>query len=106
MTDDVQQAAAPVATTPKIVNFDAGESFDGQTIALARPFQLGGVVYSTITLRIPTGADYERYTKADVKPDTFGLLTAFTGVPVAALQAMSSADVRALDFALGKLLWG
>lgn len=105
MTDDAQQAATPSAA-PKIVNFDAGEKFDGETITLIRPFQLGGVVYSEVALRIPTGADYERYTKSDAKPDTFGLLTAFTGLPVAALQTMCSADVRALDFALGKLLWG
>jgi len=94
------------ATAPKIVNFDAGETFDGQTIALARPFQLAGVVYSSVTLRVPTGADYERYTKADAKPDTFGMLTAFTGLPVDALQRMASSDVKTLDFALGKLLWG
>jgi hypothetical protein len=106
MDDAANMAEATAPAEPKIVNFDAGEKFDGQVVTLTRPFQLGGVVYTSATLRIPTGADYERYTKADAKPDTFGMLTAFTGLPVAALQAMASADVKTLDFALGKLLWG
>ena len=71
-----------------------------------RPFKLAGVVYRQATLRIPTGGDYDRYTKKDAPLDTFGLLTAFTGLPIEALQKMASTDVRALDVALGKLLWG
>jgi hypothetical protein len=96
------EASAP----PKIVNFDAGETFDGETITLDRPFQLGGVAYTAVKLRVPTGADYERYTKEGVKIDTFGLLTAFSGLSVEVLHRMASSDMKKLDFALGKLLWG
>lgn len=99
-------AASETAEEPKIVDFDAGEAFDGETIALTKPFKLNGVVYKQVTLRIPSGADYERYTRKDAKVDTFGLLTAFAGLPIDALQRMASVDVKALDFALGKLLWG
>lgn len=106
MADEANTTDLAASAEPKITNFDAGEKFDGKIIPLTSPFQLGGVVYTAATLRIPTGADYEQYTKAGAKPDTFGMLTAFTGIPVAALQVMASVDVKTLDFALGKLLWG
>lgn len=95
-----------VVAAPKIVNFDAGEGFDGEVITFKRPFQLNGVVFTSATLRIPTGDDYEKYTKADAKLDTFGMLTAFTGLPIEALRKMAAVDLKGLDFALGKLLWG
>lgn len=100
---DEPAAAAP---QPKIVDLDAGEEFEATKIELAQPFKLAGVVYSSVTLRVPTGADYEAYTKKDAQVDTLGLLTKFTGLPVEALRRMPSADVKKLDFALGKLLWG
>lgn len=106
MADEANTTDEAPAAAPKIVNFDAGEKFDGEVVTLKRPFQLGGAVYTTVTLRTPTGDDYDRYTKADAKLDTFGLLTAFSGLPIAALQAMASVDVKALDVALGKLFWG
>jgi hypothetical protein len=90
----------------KVVDFDAGENFDGETITLSRPFKLNGVVYKEVKLRVPTGADYERYTKKDAQIDTFGLLIAFAGLSLEALQKMASKDIRVLDVALGKLLWG
>jgi len=90
----------------KLVDFDAGETFDGETVKLSRPFKLNGVAYKDVALRVPTGADYERYTKKDAQIDTFGLLTAFTGLPIEALQKMAANDLRTLDVALGKLLWG
>lgn len=103
MTDET---SAAVSEEPRIVDFDAGESFDGDTVPLAKPFKLKGLVYKAVTLRVPTGADYERYTKKDAQIDTFGLLTAFAGLPFEALQKMASKDLRTLDIALGKLLWG
>ncbi len=90
----------------KLVDFDAGENFDGETVKLSRPFKLKGVVYKDVTLRVPTGADYERYTKKDAQIDTFGMLTTFSGLPIEAMQKMAANDFRALDVALGKLLWG
>jgi len=93
----------------KIVDFDAGEAFDGETVKLKRPFKLNGVVYKQVTLRVPTGGEYERYTKRRLdgeKWDTFGMLTAFSGLSVEALQRMASADLQSLDIALGKLFWG
>ncbi|MBB4199042.1 hypothetical protein GGD83_002853 [Rhodoblastus sphagnicola] len=104
MSEETMGGAA--ADEPKIVDFDAGETFDGETVALKRPFKLKGVTYKQVALRIPTGADYERSTRKDAKLDTFGLLTAFTGLPIEALQKMASVDAKALDVALGKLLWG
>lgn len=102
-----EETSAEVAQDEaKIVDFDAGESFDGETIKLSRPFKLGGVVYKDVTLRVPSGADYERYTKKDAQVDTFGLLTAFAGLKLEVLQKMASKDLRTLDLALGKLLWG
>lgn len=105
MTDDIQQAAAPAAPVTKIVNFDAGESFDGETVVFANPFQLDGKIYTSATVRMATGADVERYISAK-NFDSFGALTAFTGLPVAVLQRMSGDDYRQLDRTLGKLLWG
>ncbi|MGO8738641.1 phage tail assembly protein [Rhodoblastus sp.] len=103
MTDE---AAAAAPAEPKIVDLDAGEDFAAQEIALSQPFKLGGVVYDSVTLRVPVGADYEAYTKKGADIDTLGLLTRFTGLPIEVLRRMPSADVKTLDFALGKLLWG
>ena len=93
-------------TEEKIFDFDAGEVFDGEEVKLTRPFKMGGSVFRTVKLRIPTGVDYERVTRKDANIDVFGLLTSFTGLPVETLQKMASTDVRALDVTLGKLLWG
>jgi hypothetical protein len=104
MTDEVTGAeSATAAPAEKIVNFDAGETLGKDKIVLKRPFQLGGVIYREIPFREPTGADVELHLNSK-GGNALALLTALTGLPVAALTQMYAGDFAALDRAVGKHL--
>ena len=45
---------------PAIVDLDAGENFGVETYTFLRPFKFRGVVYETLPVRAPTGADIMR----------------------------------------------
>jgi hypothetical protein len=103
----VGEALATGEPPPKrVVDLDAGESFTGETVAFDYPFKLGGVAHTGATVRMPTGADVEKYLGVGVTFDTLAVLTAFTGLSVEALQKMAALDYKKLDRTVGKLLWG
>jgi hypothetical protein len=99
-TEGAAEAPAPV----KIVDFDANEGLGTDEIELKRPFKFGGVVYTRISFREPTGADVEKFLNGKGTVDSWALFTALTGVPVLALQQMYAGDYSALDRAVGKHL--
>jgi hypothetical protein len=101
---NTSEAKAGEAPPRKIVDFDANEGLGTDEIELKRPFKFGGVVYTRISFREPTGADVEKFLNGKGTVDSWALFTALTGVPVLALQQMYAGDYSALDRAVGKHL--
>jgi hypothetical protein len=56
---DEKKEAAPPA--PRVVDFDAGETWGKETIPLGRPFKIDGVTHHGIELRVPSGLDLARH---------------------------------------------
>lgn len=84
---------ADAAKKPAPVDFDAGGTWDAQTIELDYPFKLDGVTYERVVLRMPMGLDIERYlTEPNRTTATF--MKSLAETPDAAWARMHPADYR------------
>lgn len=91
-------------TMKTIVDFDKGENWAGESIALEHPFLLHGVHYETLVLRAANGLDIERYF-ADEKLTVPGFVKRLSDWPEDAWAHMHADDFRKI-YEVGKRFLG
>jgi len=85
--------AAPEApAAPAVVDFDAGQNWGSETIALNHPFKLAGVTYTQIVIRAASGNDVANYVAGDTGVVKFAVM--LTGVPELVLRALHAEDYK------------
>lgn len=97
-------AAAPTAPAlaetnaiARIVDFDAGGNWGGETIVLKRPFKLKGVTYTMVSMRIPSGLDVTRFYSASQRPSMVDFAISLTSVAGAPIDGLVFGAMHALD---------